>query len=239
MLTIDLERINIEDDQVILDLGCGKGRHIHKLYYYKKCHVIGLDLSYEDLQITHEGFEKYPDIEGDKKRQFNLMAGDAHKLPFPDETFDRVICSEVLEHIPDYENVIKEIFRVAKKDAKIGISVPRWLPEKICWFLSDDYHNEPGGHVHIFTFKNIKKSFTKNGFLYLFRSYKHGLHSPYWWLKCFVGVKNEKNIFVNFYQKFLEWDIMKRPILTKLLEKIFDPLIGKSLVLYFKKNNNG
>jgi ubiquinone/menaquinone biosynthesis C-methylase UbiE len=144
-----------------------------------------------------------------------------------------------LEHIPDYENVIKEIFRVAKKDAKIGISVPRWLPEKICWFLSDDYHNEPGGHVHIFTFKNIKESFTKNGFLYLFRSYKHGLHSPYWWLKCFVGVKNEKNIFVSFYQKFLEWDIMKRPILTKLLEKIFDPLIGKSLVLYFKKNNNG
>ena len=90
-----------------------------------------------------------------------------------------------------------------------------------------------------FTFKNIKESFTKNGFLYLFRSYKHGLHSPYWWLKCFVGVKNEKNIFVSFYQKFLEWDIMKRPILTKLLEKIFDPLIGKSLVLYFKKNNNG
>ena len=89
MLTIDLDKINIKDEQVILDLGCGKGRHIHKLYYYKKCHVIGLDLSYDDLQITYHGFEKYPDITGDSKRQFNLMAGDAHKLPFPDEIFEK------------------------------------------------------------------------------------------------------------------------------------------------------
>ena len=45
MLTIDLDKLNIVDGSKILDLGCGKGRHIHKLYYYSKCHVIGLDLS--------------------------------------------------------------------------------------------------------------------------------------------------------------------------------------------------
>jgi len=237
VLTIDLNKIKIEDGHTILDLGCGKGRHIHKLYYYKKCHVIGLDLSYGDLQTTYEGFEKYPDTSNDPERQFNLMVGNALNLPFSDETFDRIICSEVLEHIPDYEKVIKEIFRVTKKDAQIGISVPRWLPEKICWYLSDDYHNEPGGHVHIFSFKDLREAFKNNGFSYLFKSHKHGLHSPYWWLKCFVGVKNNKNILVRVYQKFLEWDILQRPLLTRLLEKIFDPLLGKSLVLYFKKNN--
>ena len=128
MLTIDLDKINIQDGQVILDLGCGKGRHIHKLYYFKKCHVIGLDLSFNDLQVTYKGFEKYPDITGDSKRQFNLMVGDAHKLPFPDETFDRIICSEVLEHIPDYENIIKEIFRVSKKDSEIGKELSKKIP---------------------------------------------------------------------------------------------------------------
>ena len=92
--------------------------------------------------------------------------------------------------------------------------------------------------MHIFKFRILKKAFESNGFSYLFNYYKHGLHSPYWWLKCFVGVKNDKNIFVNSYQKFLEWDIMKRPILTVFLEKIFDPLIGKSVVLYFKKNTS-
>ena len=49
------------------------------------------------------------------------------------------------------------------------------------------------------------------------------------------GVKNEKNLLVNLYKKFLEWDILKRPILTRVLEKFFDPIMGKSIVLYFKK----
>ena len=115
MLTIDLDKIKIKDGDTILDLGCGRGRHIHKLYYYKKCHVIGLDLSLEDIKITYQGFETYPDITNDPNRHFNLMTGNALSLPFKDETFDQIICSEVLEHIPNYEKVIHEIHRVAKK----------------------------------------------------------------------------------------------------------------------------
>jgi SAM-dependent methyltransferase len=165
------------------------------------------------------------------------MAGTALQLPFKDNTFDHIICSEVLEHIYDFENVINEIYRISKPGASIGISVPRWLPEKICWFLSDDYHNEPGGHIRIFKYSELKRAFLENGFNFKGKDHKHGLHSPYWWLKCYVGVKKEDNTIVNFYKKFLEWDIIKRPILTRILEKLFDPLIGKSVVLYFKKNN--
>jgi SAM-dependent methyltransferase len=237
MLTIDLDKLNIVDGSKILDLGCGKGRHIHKLYYYSKCHVIGLDLSLEELKYTYQGFQQYPDINESSDRKFSLMAGTALQLPFKDNTFDHIICSEVLEHIYDYDNVINEIFRISKPGASIGVSVPRWLPEKICWLLSDDYHNEPGGHIRIFKYSELKKSFLENGFNYKGKEHKHGLHSPYWWLKCFVGVKREDNTFVNFYKSFLEWDIMKRPLLTRILEKLFDPLMGKSIVLYFKKNN--
>ena len=107
MLTIDLDKIKIKDGDTILDLGCGRGRHIHKLYYYKKCHVIGLDLSLEDIKITYQGFETYPDITNDPNRHFNLMTGNALSLPFKDETFDQIICSEVLEHIPNYEKAIE------------------------------------------------------------------------------------------------------------------------------------
>ena len=237
MLTIDLNKLNIADGSKILDLGCLKGRHIHKLYYYSKCHVIGIDLSVKELEHTYRGFQQYPDIDKFKERKFSLMAANALQLPFKDNTFDHIICSEVLEHIYDYESVINEIFRISKSGASVGISVPRWLPEKICWYLSDDYHNEPGGHVKIFKFSELKKAFIKNGFKYIGKEHKHGLHSPYWWLKCYVGVKKENNYLVNYYKLFLEWDILKRPFLTRFLEKFFDPLIGKSLVLYFKKNN--
>ena len=235
MLTIDLEKLEISNRSTILDLGCGKGRHLHKLYYFSKCHVVGLDLSIEELKVTYQGFEQYPDISEEKERKFSLMAGTAIKLPFKDNSFDNIICSEVLEHIEDFEKVIKEIYRISKPGAKIGISVPRWLPEKICWALSKDYHNEPGGHIRIFRFKNLRNAFTKNGFVYLGKDFKHGLHSPYWWLKCLVGVKKEDNKFVNLYKRFLEWDIIDRPLTTRLLEKIFDPIIGKSVVLYLEK----
>ena len=160
-------KIKIKDGDTILDLGCGRGRHIHKLYYYKKCHVIGLDLSLEDIKITYQGFETYPDITNDLNRHFNLMTGNALSLPFKDETFDQIICSEVLEHIPNYEKVIHEIHRVAKKNSYIGISVPNRIPEKICWYLSDEYHNEPGGHIHIFEKKQLINSFRNNNFFYL------------------------------------------------------------------------
>ena len=237
MLTIDLDKIKIKDGHTILDLGCGKGRHVHKLYYYKKCHVIGLDLSFDDLKVTYQGFETYPDITNDPNRHFNLMVGNALSLPFNDESFDQIICSEVLEHIPDYKKVISEIYRVAKKNAYIGISVPNRLPEKICWYLSDEYHNEPGGHIHIFKNKKLINNFKEKNFYYLSKSFRHGLHSPYWWLKCYVGVKNEKNFLVNLYKKFLEWDILNRPMITRILEKLFDPIMGKSVVLYFKKES--
>ena len=77
MLTIDLDKLNIVDGSKILDLGCGKGRHIHKLYYYSKCHVIGLDLSLEELKHTYQGFQQYPDINESSDRKFSLIAGTA------------------------------------------------------------------------------------------------------------------------------------------------------------------
>ena len=91
MLTIDLNKLNIADGSKILDLGCGKGRHIHKLYYYSKCHVIGIDLSVKELEHTYRGFQQYPDIDKLKERKFSLMAANALQLPFKDNAFDHII----------------------------------------------------------------------------------------------------------------------------------------------------
>jgi hypothetical protein len=65
--------------------------------------------------------------------------------------------------------------------------------------------------------------------------YAHGLHSPYWWLKCFVGTTNDENRFVKAYHRLLVWDIMKAPRATRLAERVLSPLIGKSIVVYLVK----
>ena len=113
--------------------------------------------------------------------------------------------------------------------------MPRWLPEIICWKLSDDYHNTPGGHIRIYSDKELITKATNAGLEYDGKDYAHGLHSPYWWIKCAVGVNNDDHPLAKAYHRLLVWDIMKRPRTTQVAEKVLNPLIGKSMVLYFRK----
>ncbi|HCX66645.1 MAG TPA: SAM-dependent methyltransferase, partial [Rhodobiaceae bacterium] len=106
MQTIDLNVLGLRDGQRALDLGCGAGRHVHAMYYHAQCHVVGLDLGYEDVRQTRDGFGACPDLDPQTQRSFSLTVGNALSLPFPDASFDKVLCSEVLEHIPDYEQAV-------------------------------------------------------------------------------------------------------------------------------------
>ena len=65
--------------------------------------------------------------------------------------------------------------------------------------------------------------------------YRHALHSPYWWLKCAVGPTNDTNPLVQAYLKLLVWDITKAPRTTRWTEKLLNPVLGKSLVVYATK----
>jgi hypothetical protein len=63
----------------------------------------------------------------------------------------------------------------------------------------------------------------------------HGLHSPYWWLKCMLGVDRNNLYPVRQYHRFLTWDMMAKPPLTRILDRWLNPVCGKSVVMYFRK----
>lgn len=237
MQTINLDWLALEDGHTILDLGCGLGRHTHAAYFHKRCTSIGLDLGADDVKATRDGFLAHPDLEPQTgaPRQYGLTVGDALRLPFADNSFDRLICSEVLEHIPDYQAALTEIWRVVKPGGRIGISVPHNWPERICWLLSEEYHNTPGGHVRIFRRRDLQADFEQLGFRFNRRHLAHGLHSPYWWLRCAIGVTNDRNVLVRGYKKLLEIEILSNPLPLRALSALADPLMGKSLVMYFDK----
>ena len=79
-----------------------------------------------------------------------VVQGDALRLPFADATFDRVIASEVLEHIPEDDSAMAELSRVLRPGGTMAVTVPRFGPEAVNWALSDEYHDVPGGHVRIY-----------------------------------------------------------------------------------------
>jgi SAM-dependent methyltransferase len=164
------------------------------------------------------------------------LAADATRLPFPDGAFDAIIAAEILEHIPDDAAAMAEIARVLRPGGTAAITVPAWLPERICWALSREYHEVPGGHVRIFTRAELTAKLTAGGLLPTGAHHAHGLHSAYWWLKCAVGVRDDAHPAVQAYHRLLVWDIMRKPALTRLSEAALNPLIGKSLVIYARKS---
>lgn len=238
MRTINLDRLNLSDGDAVLDLGCGEGRHMHALYYYaKRMHVVGADLGFKDLCKARAGFEQYPDMELNSRRSFSLVQSDATRLPFSDASFDGVICSEVLEHIPDYQCALDEICRVLKPGGTLAVSVPRAWPEWICWKLSPDgYADSPGGHIRIFRTGVLRRDIQRRGLRFTHRHWAHGLHAPYWWLQCLLWHRKDTSAAVKMYHRFLVWDIMRKPLLTRMLERIASPLMGKSVVLYFARS---
>lgn len=235
MLTVDFQKLDIKPGYRILDAGCGTGRHICEAYRFKRVDVVGIDLNVEDLRKATSMLAAMYLEDPDNSGLCVMPMADLTKLPFKNEVFDLVICSEVLEHIPDNVAAIKELIRVLKPGSNLVVSVPRFLPERVCWAISESYHQEPGGHIRIYKKNELKKMLEDAGTSCWDVRYKHSLHAPYWWLKCFVGHKNESSRAVNLYKRFLEWDIMEHPLLTRYLDKSLNPFIAKSVVFYLKK----
>ena len=234
MQTVDFRRFPLNPGDRVLDLGCGEGRHVISAYLEARVESIGVDLSVSDLQTTREKFRDFEQVD-DPDRLFALASANALELPFADNSFDKVICSEVLEHIPDYRGALAEIQRVLKPGGLFCASVPRRWPEKVCWALSSAYHQVPGGHIRIFRARELRGDIEGLGFKHYYRHWAHALHAPFWWLKCLFWKTQDSNWLVAQYHRLLVWDLMEKPAFTRVLEACMNPVVGKSVVMYFRK----
>ncbi len=239
MITADFSRLPVKPGIKILDVGCGEGRHTAAAYRFPEVTVVGTDLDIPSLSATRERLELHDRMGEHGGGVWGLSASNIFNLPFADNSFDLVICSEVLEHIPEDKSAMAEIVRVVKPGCDLVVSVPRYYPERICWALSDAYFNVNQGHVRIYRKKQLVGRLENLGVKHYARHFAHSLHSPYWWLKCLVGPERRDAALVNLYHRFLAWDIMRQPKLTRCLSRLLNPLLGKSLVLYFKKAAGG
>lgn len=237
MLTVDYDRLGVRAGELLLDLGAGNGRHAYEAFR-RGVRVVAVDFDHADMaecRVMCGAME----AEGEAPAGGLAAAavGDGQQLPFPDATFDRIIAAEVMEHIPDDERAAAELARVLKPGGTVAITVPTWFPEVVCWKLSDEYHapKVEGGHVRIYRERELRRKVAAVGLEPGGSHHVHALHTPYWWLRCLVGPQDDTNPLVEAYHRLLVWDMIERPLVTRVAERLLQPVLGKSLVLYARK----
>ncbi len=239
MLTVDYETLGLHAGDRVLDIGCGFGRHSYEALR-RGADVVASDFSLPEL-VEVQGTVGAMWDGGELPDGVAAMScnGDVTNLPFPDDSFDHVIASEILEHIDDDIAAIAELTRILKPGGRFAATIPATLPERICWKLSDQYHAPavPGGHVRIYEKGELADRMRAAGLDVTGSHRAHALHSPYWWLRCAVGPNEpvENNKLTALYNRFLTWDIMKQPTITRLADQALNPVLGKSLVVYATK----
>jgi SAM-dependent methyltransferase len=234
VLTVDYDRLGLEPGELLLDLGCGAGRHAYGALR-RGARVIAVDRAADEVRQVRfmiAAMHAKGELEA---LGSGCVQADALALPFAEATFDRVVVSEVLEHVPDDAAAIAELARVLAPGGTLAVSVPRAWPEAVNWALSREYHDVPGGHVRIYRRSVLWSRLRAAGLEVVGSHHAHALHSPYWWLRCLVGPSRDDHPLVAAYHRLLVWDIERRPFVTRAAERLLDPLMGKSLVVYCTK----
>ncbi len=237
MLTVDYSVLEIRDGERVLDIGCGTGRHSWEACRRASCTVYALDIDGEEL-MRARGVLGAMERQGESRAQWGLLRASSLSLPFKEGVFDKVVCSEVLEHVPDDVQSIKEMARVLNDRGAVAVSVPSYLPEAICWRISSAYHTRAGGHVRIYRSGELIAPLTASGLHVYARRRKHALHSFYWILRCLFGVNNEKAVVPSLYHRFLVWDMSTNSRPVRWLDSFFNLFFAKSTVIYAAKNDN-
>jgi SAM-dependent methyltransferase len=230
LLTVDLERLDVRAGQSVLDAGCGEGRHCFGCLE-RGAHVVGLDLDFPSLRDASKRLRG----RGHELGQVGEMVqGNTFALPYRDDTFDRVICSEVMEHVHDYRGAARELARVTKPGGRVAITIPTATSENLYLRLGDEYFESPGGHIRIFSPRELALGLASAGLSTTGVGFAHGFHTPYWVLRSVMHLPNaDDSALVRAYRSFLI-----RATGSKLLdrvEKALNFVCPKSLILYAEK----
>ncbi len=236
MITVDFARLEPAPGWRVLDVGCGSGRHTAaaRRRLPAAC-VVGMDRTPTELSAARERLRLHEQLERPNGGRAGLLAGDVLDLPFPAASFDLVICCEVLEHVSDDRRAAAELARVTRPGGILVVSVPRFFPERLCWTLSRAYAETPGGHVRIYRRERLLALLRGAGFEAFSAHHAHGFHSPYWWLRCLCGIGRPEALPVRLYRHFLHRQLFSPHRGIDRLERLLDPWLGKSLVVYLRR----
>ncbi len=232
MLTIDFDLLKVNRGDRVLDAGCGNGRHTFHLCK-TPCTVIAMDLLRDDL-LRVKYFVSLMAQRKEKSAHCDALIADVHNLPFKDGSFDKIVCSEVLEHVRDDARGLGELVRALRKGGGMAISVPTFFSEAMFGALSEEYFNTPGGHIRKYRAKELAALIKEKPLAIFAVRHEHSFHTVYWLLRCIFGLHLESALIPRLYKNFLDWTIATRSF--KGFDRFLNYIFPKSIVFYARKS---
>jgi len=163
------EWITLDDDALILDCACGRGFYLNMIRYVSNCRLVGLELEWPIIEKARANVGHLP--------RLMLNNADIYALPYPDDTFDAVILSEILEHIDRDVDGLREVLRVLKPGGVVAITVPNanypfwWDPINKTLETLFHTHISRGplagiwaNHVRLYTADRLRQAVLEAGF---------------------------------------------------------------------------
>jgi Methylase involved in ubiquinone/menaquinone biosynthesis len=137
----------------VLDVGCGTGALLDEVLNRKKVSIAGIDLSEKMLNIARQRLGQAADLKN----------GDSENLPWADNSFDMVLCTDSFHHYPNPGTVLCEIKRVLKPGGKLIIADP-WLPAPARQLANLFMPFSKDGDIKMYSRKELHTLFEKCGF---------------------------------------------------------------------------
>jgi len=230
MLTVDFNRLGVRKGHVGLDCGCGLGRHSLE-FLERGADVLSMDLDMASLRETKFLLAyRQSKFQGMDAPVFLVHSGDALKLPFRSNTFDRIICSEVMEHVSDDRRACEELSRVLKKNGRMAITVPTFFSEAIYDALTYEYFTSPGGHIRKYRPHGLASIIRDCGLEIYAIDFRHSFHTVWWMVRSVVGLHLNDHPFTRAYHRFLHIALFSG--FLRGAERFFDNFFPKSIIFY-------
>lgn len=232
--SIDPALLDIGPDDRVIDLGCGTGRHVLELAKSPST-VFGADISRHDLRVGRYLLEIMR-RDGDVNAKVHWMQTAGERLPFVDGAFDRVICTETLEHVDDDAVLARELVRVLKPGGILCVSVPDEFSEKIFWKLSKNYRTHAGGHVRIYRRPQIVQLLRNAGLEPYAVRYRHSLETAYWLSHvAFWSDWGKQGPITSVFRRVLDSQQTRKSRIVSALDDVGNRILPKSIVVYSRK----
>jgi SAM-dependent methyltransferase len=231
--SVDLALLGLSEQSagaLLFDLGCGAGRH-ELAAVRLPVTTVACDLS--RLGLRDGRFFVGEDAPVHEHRgSVEWLQADGGRLPFTDGTFDALLCSETLEHAWDDRALLRELRRVARPGARLAVSVPAYQPEWLLWWLSRAVTHTPGGHLRIYRPRDLHMKLAEAGWKPYASRRRHAFESVYWLLGALAGGGDPPPRIARAWRRLVNPEHSSRARLAARLERFFDPLLAKSIVLY-------